>query len=274
MLPHFETKEERLAWVRANKSFIMQAKRNTTKHSDSISGVNVGGNAKMQGVIKELGSAPAPINGIIQVKSVINTTNLLDSHMDVHIPGLWKKSLNEVRDLHLLKEHKNSFESVISDEVTASTRSMSWKSLGYSYDGNTQALIFDSLIKEKRNPYMFEQYADGNVRNHSVGMRYVKIVMCVNSEEKYYAEEKEAWDKYYPEVANKEDVDEMGMFFAVTEAKICEGSAVLFGSNFATPTLEVTEAGKSTPESIEPPAGTQERKSMFARIGSQLTNNA
>ena len=98
---------------------------------------------------------------------------------------------------------------------------------------------------------MFEQYAKGYVKEHSVGMRYVNLEMAVNSEEKYYAEEKAIWDKYISEVANKEEAEQRGYFWAVTEAKIVEGSAVVKGSNYATPTISVKE------NTIEPTEVTQ-----------------
>ena len=31
----------------------------------------------------------------IRVNVIINTTNIIDSHNDLHLPGLWKKSLQE-----------------------------------------------------------------------------------------------------------------------------------------------------------------------------------
>jgi hypothetical protein len=37
---------------------------------------------------------------------------------------------------------------------------------------------------------MFNQYAKGYVKEHSVGMRYVKLELAVNSDSKYDAEEK------------------------------------------------------------------------------------
>jgi len=73
----------------------------------------------------------------------------------------------------------------------------------------------------------------------------------VNSEEKYWAEEKANWDKYYPMVMNKEMADEYGCFWAVTEAKFIEGSAVVLGSNSATPTISVQQ------EKTEPSEDTQ-----------------
>jgi hypothetical protein len=49
---------------------------------------------------------------------------------------------------------------------------------------------------------MFNQYAKGYVKEHSVGMRYVKE-LAVNSDSKYDAEEKAIWDKYIDEIVNK-----------------------------------------------------------------------
>ena len=65
------------------------------------------------------------------------------------------------------------------------------------------------------------------------------------------------WDKYYPIVANKEVADERGFFWIVSEAKIIEGSAVVMGSNSATPTLSIenkTEADNITSEIKEEPS--------------------
>jgi predicted flavoprotein YhiN len=73
----------------------------------------------------------------------------------------------------------------------------------------------------------------------------------VNTSDKYYAEEKANWDKYFPFVANKEAIVD-DHFWAVTEAKIIEGSAVLKGSNYATPTISIT-----VPKNIEPDLSTQ-----------------
>ena len=104
---------------------------------------------------------------------------------------------------------------------------------------------------------MFKQYANGWVKNHSVGMRYVKIDLAINSESELDKDEKALWDKYYPIVANKEVADERGYFWIVSEAKVIEGSAVVMGSNSATPTLSVEnkeEAVINTSEIKEEPS--------------------
>ena len=72
-----------------------------------------------------------------------------------------------------------------------------WKELGFPrIKGETQALIFKSIAEKARNEFMFEQYAKGFVKNHSVGMQYVKLVLCINDEDS--GAEYEAWEKYYP----------------------------------------------------------------------------
>ena len=88
---------------------------------------------------------------------------------------------------------------------------------------------------------MFKQYSQGNVDNHSVGMQYVKLALAINSEEEEYKEEKEVWDKYYPKVVNNAELEKSPYFWAVTEAKVYEGSAVVMGSNSFTPTQQVKE---------------------------------
>jgi hypothetical protein len=90
-------------------------------------------------------------------------------------------------------------------------------------------------------------------------MRYVKMELALNSDSKWDVEEKAIWDKYYNEIANKEVADQRGYFWAVSEAKIVEGSAVVKGSNYATPTISI-EAVK-TDTSNEP---TEAEKSLQA----------
>lgn len=137
------------------------------------------------------------------------------------------------------------FDHIITDKVSAYTSVFKWRDIGYNMDGATEALVFDALIDRKRNPFMFEQYKNGYVLNHSVGMRYVKLFLSIDDDREEYYEEKQAWNKYYPLIANKETADEKGYFWAVTEAKLVEGSAVPMGSNFVTPTLEITESQKA-----------------------------
>lgn len=242
--------DELFKYLKQNKSFIFQQKKAAVKRGDAVC-ADLPTVDNEEYATKEIGVSQ-PATGNLLAKVVINTTNFMDSHSDVHIPGLWKKSLNETKQHLHLQEHEMEFSKVISDNVTASAKTISWKALGFDFEGSTQALVFESTIDPERNAYMYDQYRKGYVKNHSVGMQYVKLEMCINSKDKYYEEEKAAWDKYYPMIANQSKADENGYFFAVTEARIIEGSAVVRGSNIATPTISITEAAESTPEKSEP----------------------
>lgn len=139
-----------------------------------------------------------------------------------------------------LQEHCMAFDKIISSgkNLSATTEEVAWKELGYKAAGTTECLVFYSNILKSRNEYMFDQYAKGYVTNHSVGMQYVSMVLCVNEDDEYYGAEYEAWQKYYPIVVNKDAAEERGYFWAVKEAKAVEGSAVPAGSNIMTPTLD------------------------------------
>lgn len=270
-LSKYTDKEELYDFLHRNKSMLISEKKFDVKKADSVD-CHVLYYTDPNDVIKAAASPEELLRkNTLKVQSVINTTNILDSHGDVHINGLWKKSLREQRSLYLLQEHKMSFDTIISDNVKASAKIMKWSELGFDYKGETEALLFTSEIERDRNEFMFRQYAKGWVKNHSVGMRYVQLFLAINSEESDYKEEKEVWDKYIVNVVNKEEAIEQGFFWAVTEAKVIEGSAVPLGSNRATPTQSV--------KSIEPSQDTQSIisepdaslvKGLFETIGSKI----
>jgi hypothetical protein len=246
----FETKEELFKALKDNKSTLIAQKKMITKEADAMLHYVSVDNCKGE-TIKAETTNLSDINKI-NAKLVINTTGILDSHGDVHIKGIWNKSAKEQKNILLLQEHKMTFDHIITDNVNVSVNTIKWSDLGYNYKGDTEALTFNAEISKERNPFMFEQYSKGYVKEHSVGMRYVKLELAINSDSKYDEEEKAVWDKYYSEIVNKEVADEQGYFWAITEAKIIEGSAVVKGSNFATPTISV-EAVKNTPTDKEEP---------------------
>jgi hypothetical protein len=264
----FESKEELFKALKENKKELISLKKSIEKRADSISYVS--NEIKVNTTNKEDMQGVQDMNKL-QVKVIINTTNFVDSHNDLHVNGIWNKSVSDNANkgfLHL-QEHDRDFNKVISDNAKGSVESITWKSLGFPYNGKTEALVFDSTIEKERNEFMFKQYAKGWVKNHSVGMRYVKIDLAVNSESEYDKEEKAMWDKYYPVVANKEIADERGFFWVVSEAKIIEGSAVVMGSNSATPTLSVenkTEAEEITSDTIEPTEVTQKTNELLKEL--------
>lgn len=235
----FDSKEELFKALKENKKELISLKKSTEKQADTFVYSEIVSTNKEETNKDEIN--PVEDTGKLHVKVVINTTNFLDSHNDLHVNGIWNKSVSDNAGkgfLHL-QEHEREFDKVISDNAVGTIELMPWKSLGYPYNGKTEALVFHSMIEKKRNEFMFNQYSNGWVKNHSVGMRYVKIDLAINSESEWDKSEKELWDKYYPIVANKEVADERGYFWVVSEAKIIEGSAVVMGSNSATPTLMI-----------------------------------
>lgn len=243
-IPEYASKKELFAFLSENKDTLIAQKKSVVKWADGMLYsnplVNVKGKAFKAGAID--------VTDVDEIKAelAINTTNWLDSHKDVHLKSLWNKSLKENRNLLFLQEHSLRFDKIIADgdDLDASAKLMNWKDLGFNATGTTEVLHFGVNIKKSRNPYMFNQYAKGYVKNHSVGMRYVKLLLAINDED--YGAEYEAWEKYFPEIINSEAAEKSGYFWAVKEAQVIEGSAVPIGSNTMTPTISVGKNNEPT----------------------------
>lgn len=236
-IPKFETKKELFDFLVENQDSLIAQKCAAMKFADGF-----GADIKVLKDNFKNKSTSETNEDEIFIKAVINTTGIMDSHSDVHIKGLWTKSLKENKRIMMLQEHKsNQFDKIIAsgDDLQVSVKNYTWKELGYDAEGETQALLFDAKVKKARNEYMFNQYKNGYVDNHSVGMQYVKMRICIN--DKDYVQAKEAWDQYISEVVNSGDAEKQGYFWAVLEAKCIEGSAVPNGSNPVTPTLSNKE---------------------------------
>lgn len=193
---------------------------------------------------------------------VINTTNYMDSHGDVHFPNLWNKSLKDNEGgIYYVADHNLGIKSVIAfpKDVRVFTKTVDWAFVGKNYEGSTQALIYEIPIdkiqlNEAKN--VINERID--IQN-SVRMQYVKVFFAANSEHKDLTENRKLFFDYIDQIANKEVAMEQGYFYVVTEAKVVkEGSMVLFGSNDATPIrIKTPEAEVITSENIEPEKSTQ-----------------
>lgn len=181
---------------------------------------------------------------IIQVKSVINTTNVIDSHMDLHMPKVWNKTVKDNPYSHHLKQHERMFESVISRKAKSYNEKTNFNKLGLDIDFSTVANINEFLLPRSKMPFMFDAYKNGDVQQHSVGMLYVNLDVA------YYDEDSQKQMDFFNEMkalaVNPEVAEEYGYFWVVYEAKKREGSAVVFGSNSITPTLYVKNYEPST----------------------------
>ena len=132
-IPLIEDKEQLYDWLIANKSALIAQKKATIKHADAIS--FMAPLVSEKGDVIKSDSIPAEATRI-KVRSIINTTKLYDSHQDVHIDQLWNKSLKETRDNYLVNQHNFSFEGIVSDNVKAFVKQMTWAELGFGgYEG-------------------------------------------------------------------------------------------------------------------------------------------
>lgn len=258
----FATKEEAFKELVLNKKTLLAAKKAVIKHADAIS---YNGNFQEKTEAIKAGNTDLRDVNTITVKAVSNAVNYFDSHGDVSMPGSWNRTAKNTKDGLHLQEHIMQFDKIISDEVKFSVEKMSWRDLGFDYEGETEVLMMESKVHKEDNPYMFERYIKGKVKNHSSGLRYVNIGLAINSDEKWAKEEKEIWDKYIDQIVNKEEVEEAGYFWSVFEQKIIENSAVPKGSNPATPTISVesAESTSTTDENSEEDSTSQsETKSL------------
>jgi len=264
-IDEFGSRTEMYAYLHKNKANIIRQKRMEVKHTDGLIIAPTLETLKPKllddGVSKSLilykadqvAASKLLDKEQLNVRAIINTTNVLDSHGDVHIDGLWNRSIkNNSSSLLMLQEHKMEFSKIIAsdEDLRASVRNYTWAELGYNFTGSTQALQFDAVVKFSRNPEMFYNYAMGYVKNHSVGMQYLKIELAFSDDR--YEEEYAVWQKYRPIIANGADADARGYFYAVLEAKVFEGSAVPIGSNTFTPTTRVKSSDSdNTTQDIE-----------------------
>lgn len=249
----FEDKESMFFELSKNESKIVELKKAAIKESDSVSTLFV---------LKESSEKILDFIKDGFVYPVINTTNLMDSHGDVHFPNIWNKSLKDkAKKIFYVLEHKLSIDSVIAfpNDVRAFVKTLSWIDLGFDFEGETQALIYEIPKDKIKIPRIKELLEEKTAFENSVRMRYITMNLAVNSKSPDLAKNKALWDERIDKVTNKKMAEDAGYFWAIDEASIeKEGSLCLFGSNSATPILY--EAASSTSNKNEPLPNTHQVK--------------
>jgi len=194
---------------------------------------------------------------------VINTTKYFDSHGDVHFDGIWKRSLKaNVGKLFYVEGHELMTKSVIAwpEHVKSFTADVPWSYLGKSYEGNTQALIYEIPDAEIKHEGARDVIDNKREMQNSVRMQYVKMTLALNSDSSEWKENKELYDSRIDLIANKDIVEQNKYFWAVDEAKIFkEGSMVIAGSNDVTPII-FGDPAKGTSSKTDSPEGTRSKE--------------
>jgi hypothetical protein len=224
----------KLKQILQDKKKAIRLKKEALKECDSVN---------IKSLEVKLGAANKADSAKSITRTIIgNTYNYMDSHDDVHIKGIFSKSISENgKNIVHLHDHIHQLTAQVGLLEKVYEQDVKWSVLGIDKKGYTTALLMDSEISKDLNPQIFTLYEAGKVQQHSVGMRYVKLDLAVNHEDPKTEEEKtelETFNKYIDLIANQEKVIDQGFYWAVSEAKLIEISCVIRGSNELTPTLE------------------------------------
>jgi hypothetical protein len=199
----------------------------------------------------------------VAVKVIGNMHGWCDSYMDVLIPGSADKTLKDrgasnKNLLYHLKNHNYSTDGIVGGDVAANTETISLDQFNIDSDlKEAEALMVSSIVRRKYDSKVYFLYLDDEIKQHSIGLRYRKIYLCINSSEEDYKSEKENYDKYIKYVINKDKVESRGFFWAVVEYQLLENSCVLFGANELTTVQEISK-------NIEPFAENTQDSEPFA----------
>lgn len=263
--PSFDTKKELFEHLVQNKKALIKQKKSLPIKSDGFSGdFKTVTKSNVIDVTKN-GEIKA---GELLVNVVANMANWFDSHQDVMLPNSWNKSISEKAGLiYHLKDHQHETGGIVGDVQKMFNQQINLAEIGIVSDvKQSQALMMESIVKSKYDEKTFELYKNGQIKQHSIGLQYVQIDLAVNDPD--FDDEFKVWNQYASQVINKQDVEEYGYFWAIKEAKIFENSAVLFGSNSATPTISIEEskAGEDHLETNEPSNDTDSKEFFLSLL--------
>jgi hypothetical protein len=262
----FETKEQMFKELMLNKEFIIKEKTSNILKSCE-KGLSVVAN--QNAIFKALETNKALKLDSDYYYFVVNSSNILDSHRDLHVKGNWDKSVKEQQGkVYLVFDHQLKRNEIIAmkEDISMFTAEIPFSLIGKNYDGDTYALIYKVAKNKIVNKDAKEWLNDGYSLEASVRMQYVKIELAVNTNDTDSVKEKETFDKYIDVIANKNEFKDLDYFWVVKEAKnVQESSLVMFGSNSATGTIQEnkTEADVITSEKTEPSDDTQTSKNNY-----------
>lgn len=258
-IPQFKDKKELYKYLITNKQELFDLKKSATKWADGVSVLD-------GEVCKALTADHLPKDdiesGVIHRTIIGNTYYWLDSHDDVHVKGIFTKTIKENADrMRHTHDHVQQITAKVGQFERVYEKEVAWKDLGVNKAGSTICLLADSAIKQKWNAQIFDEYASGGIDQHSVEMIYVKMALAINDKDE--KEEYKNWQSVFPLLGNPEKALEQGFFFIQSESKLKAISCVIEGSNSLTGTIE---PDKSTQSNIEPPQGTRKRDINYDKL--------
>ena len=269
----FTDKNEMFKALKSNKEYIISVKRSQILKSFEK---GLGVNAKSIDVSK-LGTTS---KGILKDNDyyyiAVNTTKVLDSHGDLHVDGIWNKTVKDQQGKnYLVTDHKMELSNVVAkkENIEMLLAEIPFSSIGKSYSGNTQALIYKVAKADIINPLAKDWLDSGSDIEASVRMQYVNLDLAMNSEAKGDEAEFKNYNEYIDTIANKDDFDSIDYFWIVKEAKnIGESSLVLNGSNSATGVLDNKNIQPSEDTDKKEPSNDTHKTTIDKVSNSKLIN--
>lgn len=153
---------------------------------------------------------------------VVNSTNILDSHDDLHINGIWNTTVKDQQGKnYLVDTHSITIDTTIvkKEHIEMFVAKVTFASLGMAYSGSTQVLVYkfrkDKVIDQKAKEWL----ESGDAIQASVRMQYVSLKFALDSNAPEDKEVKKNYDDYIGSIANKDDFEYIPYFFVITEAK-------------------------------------------------------
>lgn len=206
---------------------------------------------------------------------VINSTQWLDSHFDVHLKGCYKKTVKEKQGkVYLIDTHLKGLGNILADksDINLLIKDIDWNLLGKNIEGSTECFLFE-IPKLKVRPDALQFMSKTPDLENSFAMRYINASVAIKSNDPAFREENELFDEYIQNIVNPEMANKYGFFYAVKELAIMgEGSIcpVIGGSNSATRIIDISEpSNHSESNKNEPSKDTQTSKKItFVKLKS------
>lgn len=232
---------------------------------------------------KILGDATKSIDGAKEgyIYPIISTTNYLDSHKDVHFNGCFKKTVKEQQGKVVYAlDHELKYDSILTWEkgVKMFVDKIDWSLVGKSYEGQTEALIYEIKESDFRRLDVLEDIKNEvSDFENSIRMVYYKITLGMNSDHKDHKENKKYYDDKFALIANKEAVESEGYFWGVEELGISKEASLVVagGSNDATSIYqgkEIEAVQDTSKIEQEPSKDTQKEQIDYSYLIKNLKN--
>lgn len=268
----FTSKEQMISFVKENLNQIMDFKKSVEQKSVD-KGVAVQCKSLNSVRMEIADKAIKPDKDYYYI--AVNTTGILDSHDDLHVNGIWNKTLIDQQGKnYLVDTHELTIGTTIvrKEDIEMFVAKVTFSSLGMPFSGSTQVLVYKFRKDKVINATAKEWLESGAAIQASVRMRYVGIKFALDSNAPEDAVSKKNYDDYIGVIANKDDFEYIPYFFIITEAKNeKESSLVPFGSNAITGNIiKDIEPSADTQNKDEKPLNNTLRQTQLKQLSNKL----